>query len=117
MTTPTTAIRALEALPHLVRCAQKHQTITYGELAKKMRIPNPRTLAWPLWFIRDDICLKRGFPMINAIVVSKSTGLPGKGFLPPGESNLKGEAYRRRFEEVRDEVFEYAGWDRLLKRQ
>ena len=40
--------RARTALPILVRQAKAHQTMSYGELAHEMGIPNPRTLNYPL---------------------------------------------------------------------
>ena len=115
MATLLTVHRALLALPHLVQLAESHDTITYGELAQRMRVPNPRTLAWPLWYIRDEICRKRKLPMITAIVVTKGTGLPGAGFLPEGTRHLTKEQIKQRFEEIRDEVFAYPGWQDLLR--
>ena len=105
---------AYRALPHLVCCAHLGKTITYKELGGKIGIHH-RPVRFLLGYIRDEICRRRGLPLLNVIVVSKSTGLPGKGFLPEDLSHLTDEEYRRRFEELRDEVFAYAGWDALLR--
>jgi len=53
--------------------------------------------------------------MITAIVVTKGTGLPGAGFLPEGTRHLTKEQIKQRFEEIRDEVFAYPGWQDLLR--
>jgi len=68
-----------------------------------------------LGYIRDEICLKRDLPLLNVIVVKKDTKLPGVSFLPEDTSHLTAEEYRRRFEDLRDEVFAYAEWDALLR--
>lgn len=105
---------AYRALPHLVYYAHLEETITYGELGRRIGI-HPRPVRFLLGYIRDEICRRRGLPLLNVIVVKKSTGLPGESFLPGGTSHLTDEDYRRRFEELRDQVFSYAGWDALLR--
>jgi hypothetical protein len=55
--------------------------------------------------------------MLSAIVVNHQTGLPGESFLPGGTENLTEEECKTRFEELRDEVFQYQGWDELLREQ
>ncbi len=104
---------AYRALPHLVYYAHLEKTITYGELGKRIGIHH-RSVRF-LGYIRDEICRRRGLPLLSVIVVNKSTGLPGKSFLSEDLSHLTDEEYRRRFVELRDEVFAYAGWDALLR--
>jgi len=104
---------AYRALPHLVCCTHLRETVTYGELGRRIGIHH-RPVQFLLGYIRDEICLKRDLPLLNVIVVNKYTGLPGKSFLPEGTSHLTEEEYRRRFEELRDEVLAYDGWDTLL---
>jgi len=104
---------AYRALPHLVYYAHLEKTITYGELGRRIGI-HYRSVRFLLGYIRDEICRRRGLPLLNVIVVNKSTGLPGKSFLPEDLSLLTDEEYRRRFEELRDEVFAYVGWYTLL---
>lgn len=102
------------ALPHLVYYARLEKTITYGELGIRIGIHH-RIVRFLLAYIRDEICRRRGLPLLNVIVVNKSTRLPGKSFLPEDLSHLTHEEYRRRFVELRDEVFAYSGWDALLR--
>jgi len=105
---------AYRALPHLVYYAHLEETITYGELGKRIGIHH-RPVRFLLGYIRDEICLKRDLPLLNVIVVKQDTGLPGVSFLPEDTSHLTAEEYRRRFEDLRDEVFAYAEWDALLR--
>jgi putative restriction endonuclease len=104
---------AHRALPHLVYCAHLKETITYGEIGRKIGIHH-RPVRFLLGYIRDEICLQRDLPLLNVIVVKQNTGLPGESFLPEGTRCLTDEEYRRRFEELRDQVFAYEGWDDLL---
>ncbi len=69
-----------------------------------------------LGYIRDEICIKRGLPMISAIVVRTDTQLPGEDFLPEGASNLSRKEFKKKFEEHRDKVFTYTEWDKLLNK-
>jgi len=104
---------AYRALPHLVYYAHLQETVTYGELGRRIGIHH-RPVRLLLGYIRDEICIRRGLPLLNVIVVNKHTKLPGESFLREGTSHLTDEEYRRRFEELRDEVFAYVGWDTLL---
>ena len=112
--TYTNTDNAYRALPHLVYYAHLEKSITYGELGRRIGIYH-RSLSFLLGYIRDEICCRRGLPLLNVIVVYKSNGLPGKSFLPEDLNHLTDEEYRRRFEELRDEVFAYSGWDALLR--
>ncbi len=105
---------AYRALPHLVYYAHLGKPITYGELGRRIGIHH-RPVRFLLGYIRDEICRRRGLPLLNVIVVNKITRLPGQSFLPEDLSHLTDEEYKRRFEELRDEVFAYAGWDTLLR--
>jgi len=105
---------AYRAIPHLVYYAHLGRTVTYGGLGRRIGIHH-RPVRFLLGYIRDEICRRRGLPLLNVIVVNKDTGLPGKSFLPEDTSHLTDEEYRRRFEELRDEVFAYTEWDALLR--
>lgn len=105
---------AYRALPHLVYYAHLRETITYGEIGRRIGIHH-RPVRFLLGYIRDEICRRRGLPLLNVIVVKKDTGLPGVSFLPEDTSHLTAEEYERRFEDLRDEVFAYAEWDALLR--
>ena len=101
------------ALRHLVRAAQRRETLTYKGLGDEIgehHRPLPRVLG----HIRDDICRKKGFPIITALVVRDDTRLPGDEFLPEGSRGLTDAEFKRKFEEHRDAVFACERWDDLL---
>ncbi|HHV24452.1 MAG TPA: hypothetical protein GXX65_07950 [Methanosarcina sp.] len=102
------------ALPYIVHSAKMKETLTYKELAEKIH-SHPRALSYTLGYIRDEICRKRGLPMLSVIVVNKETRLLGRDFLPEGTESMSKEEYINKFIELRDEVFKYSKWDELLK--
>lgn len=76
---------------HLIDLASKMRVETYGEVAaaigaREGRTIAPVSLARPLGFIRDEICLTEGYPLINALVVNAESWRPGDCFLPAGVS-------------------------------
>ena len=76
--------RARRALPILVRQAIAHRTMFYTELASELGMSNPRNMNFPLGAIGNTILhlaetWGRPVPPIQALVVNKSTGLPGVG--------------------------------------
>jgi hypothetical protein len=100
-------------LPHLIYAAQKRRTPTYREMAD-IGIHH-RVMNHALGYIRDEIIIPRGLPMINAIVINTTTQLPGESWLPEGTSHLSREEYIHEFERFRDLVFAYQGWKELLR--
>lgn len=102
------------ALPHLVYYGQIRKTLYYSELGTKIGAhPNfgvPRILG----YLRDEICAKKGYPFISAIVVNKKTEMPGDNFLPGGTKHLSKEEKKEIFEKIRDEVLAFDAWDDLL---
>jgi hypothetical protein len=115
MTSDRIKLLAYKALPYLVRSAQQRKTLYYGELGDYLKV-NPHTvLPHVLGFIRDDICDPNHLPRINAIVISKSTDLPGIGFIPEGITGFTDDEIKRKYEQFRDETFKYHGWEDLLK--
>jgi hypothetical protein len=68
-----------------------------------------------LGYIRDEICGKKGLPLLTAIVVNKRTKLPGESFLPEGTVNLSEKEYKEKFHKLKVEVFTCNKWDALLK--
>ena len=114
MTTELTIEYGRKLLPYLVQVARTRKTVTYGELAAKIGA-NPHALSYPLGYVRDDICISRGLPLITCIVINGKKGLPGSDWLPEGTSNLTDEEYKEAFEKFRDQVFAYSGWEDLLK--
>lgn len=113
MATDYTIELARLALPHLVYHAQLRNTTTYKKLARSID-KHHRPMNNVLGYIRDDICVPRDYPMINAIVVNQYTGLPGHSFLPEGTDGLSKQEYKARFEQLRDKVFTFPNWDSLL---
>jgi hypothetical protein len=104
---------SLKLLPYLIYYAQQRELKTYGELAKVIS-RHHRILNHCLGYIRDEICRPKNIPLLNAIVVNASTGMPGESFLPEGAANLTPDEYQKEFEKHRDKVFLYEGWDKLL---
>lgn len=114
MTTEYSINNAHVALPHLVHYARMRKTMTYGELGAMIG-QHWRATSHLLFYIRDEICIARGLPLLTAIVVNKSSGLPGRSWLPGGTAHLSPEQYRQTYEAVRDEVFAFDGWGALLE--
>ena len=110
MTTDYTIENAKLALPHLVHHAQVGKTLTYKQLGEKIDRHYRNAVPKLLGYIRDEICLKHGLPMLNAIVVNNRTKLPGDGFLSGGSKHLS----KKEYEEIKDEIFAYDKWDDLL---
>jgi hypothetical protein len=102
------------ALPHLVACATKRTTLTYHALGEKIGC-HSRAVHHLLGYIRDDICAPARLPWLNAIAVRQATGLPGERFLPTGTDHLTAEEYRAVAARHQQEVFDFSGWDEVLR--
>ena len=114
MATELTIERAELILPHLVACAKTRSTITYGELGERIAAHH-RSISRPLGYIRDQICIPRGLPLITALVVNKTSRMPGGSWLPEGTGHLAADQYRREYEKFRNEAFACYAWDDLLE--
>lgn len=101
-------------LPHLIRAAREGQIITYGDLGRCIG-SHHRPLRYALGFIRDQLCIPKGLPMLNVLVVNKDTELPGESFLAGGTAHLSDQQYEVRFQEERARVFPHDGWENLLQ--
>ena len=115
--TETSQQRARTALPILVRQAEARQTMFYGELAREMGIPNPRTLNHTLGSIGralQDLGKRRGRPVppIQALVINKSSKRPGAGFafFAPDAKDFDQAKWRK----LRDEVWDFPDWGQVL---
>ena len=113
MTTENIKQLSLQALPILVRSARQRKIVTYPELTDQLG-KHPHISAHILRYIRDEICIPRGLPLISAIVVHKNTLSPGDGFLPEGAAHLTQAEKKQKYEELRDQVFAFRGWEDLL---
>ena len=65
--------------PELTRAAEKHPTLTYGELAPLIPT-NPLSVGLALGPIQA-YCMEQKLPPLTALVVGKTTGVPGNGFV------------------------------------
>ncbi len=115
--------RAKLALPLLVAYAKARNTITYGQLAQEMEMPNPRNLNYVLGAVGRELkALSRNWnakiPPIICLVINKHKKTPqrGIGFHMPTK---KFESLpRSRQEEIlhgldRD-IWDYSRWDDVL---
>lgn len=115
--------RARLALPILIRQAKAGQTVCYEDLAAELRMPNPRTLNYPLGCIGDELNRlskkwRKEIPHIQALVVSKGTSLPGKGFDPflknRGKIWKTSEERKAILKTYIAEIENYPYWDEVL---
>lgn len=116
--------RAREALPILVRQALANTPITYQDLANELAMPNPRNLNYVLgsvgvsiWNLAQEC--RKDIPAIQCLVVNKSTGLPGEGFvsfLSDTESYKKlPKGQKRRIIDAQlFEIYTYKHWPEVL---
>lgn len=116
-----THIRAARAVPLLLELAIKQRTITYGEMAKRLNMKNPRHVVAIISLageVIDDFFMHSS-PDICSLVVSKSTGIPGNGFFKHEAEHARylalSQAEKISFMQARQqEVFEFANWTELL---
>ena len=69
------AVRAFQAWPLLTFAARHHQMLTYEELGQHLGLPSIAVVEalGPIF----RYCQAKGLPLLNAIVVSKTSGKPG----------------------------------------
>lgn len=88
----------------LIDCARRQRTITYGEVAARNRVAWSQGASVALVSALNDIDRVNrlaGEPRLMALVVSKSSGMPGPGFfktvgIPPTAARHFFEEERRR---------------------
>lgn len=86
--------RASRAWGVLTDIAGRDEVITYGELAKRLRIHH-RTIRFVLGPIQQH-CLDNNLPPITILVVNAITGDPGDGFIATSdETDTRERAYRK----------------------
>lgn len=115
--------RAAEALPILVKQAQRQKEISYGDLARQMGINNARVLNYVLGSIGSTL-VELGkewgtrIPPIQAITVNAATRLPGSGgqwFVGGKKLQARTPREKRRvIEQAFDKIFAYPDWPRVL---
>ena len=116
--------RARAALPILVRQAKAGQTVTYGELADELSMPNPRNLDYVLGAVGNSLLALgalwgRRVPPIEALVLNKDTKVPGKGvawFTPDAEQYRAASLQQKKqiVSVMLTHVFVYHDWDEVL---
>lgn len=113
--------RARQALPLLVRHALAQSHVYYGQLSQELGMPNARNLNYVLGCIgttlkhlADD--WGEEIPLIQSLVIGRSTGLPGSGFFE-GFTNLKSPTQQQRkaiLNQFHARIFAYPKWLEVL---
>lgn len=117
--------RARLALPILVRQAAAGKSLTYGELANELNMPNARNLNFVLGCI--GVALEQlgeewneKIPLIQCLVKNQETGMPGDGVfeflfsldeikaLAPAQKEIAIDA-------ILAKIFIYTKWEAVLK--
>lgn len=116
--------RARAALPILVRQAKAAQTVTYGELADELSMPNPRNLDYVLGAVGNSLLALgtlwgRQVPPIEALVLNKDSKVPGKGvawFTPDADQYRAATLQQKRqiVAVMLNDVFVFQDWDAVL---
>jgi hypothetical protein len=115
--------RARAALPLLVSLAGARGKIYYGQLAKALGIPNPRTLNYVLGSVGQTLLQlgqewRKTIPPIQCLVINQSDELPGDGvgfFIDKKRFKLMSKAGRRRVvDKVHEKIWAYQKWDSVL---
>lgn len=115
--------RAREALPLLVAQAKARNTITYGQLALEMGMPNPRNLNMVLGALGTELknlSQKWGkeIPPLNCIVINKHDRTPHQGigfYMSPEEfHNLSASRQQEILLELNRNIWDYPRWDDVL---
>ena len=106
---------ARDAFPILIQLTRIKETITYGELAKKIGVSNARNLDYPLGSISTTLyelqeewaeeIPRIDIPRLTSIVVSKDTRLPS---YPPGITPSE-------FEDVQKTIYNFPLWTSVLE--
>lgn len=127
---------SVKVLPYLVWCAERGERITYQKLDQYVRhqgwesggrLTNYGFVAGAIGnaLVRTSEETGEDIPPLNAIVVNKHTGVPGKGcdwyltwYLPPyhPRRNIGINQRRRLGSRCIEDVFAYTRWGRLLQR-
>jgi hypothetical protein len=73
---------ALRAYLVLIGCAARHETVTYEQVARRIKRGGPNFLAKPLDALNliTRWCQQNTLPALSSLVVDHATGLPTPGF-------------------------------------
>ena len=104
---------AVKLLEHYLNSDEK--IITYGDLCKKMSYPvTARNIEKWLGYV-SFACKDNNLPPISAIVVNKTTSIPGFGFFKEYFPGVKPKNYDEKYIEVLKQILAYKYWDRVLE--
>src|SRR5258706_12227130 len=110
-----TVERGRRGVPVLVVAAQAGRVMTYTDFGNQVGC-HYRAVRAVLAHIMNEITEPRNLPLLTCIVVQKTTGLPGRGFLPDGSgSNLNNKQFHQRFLTERERVFTHSNWQPLFE--
>ena len=85
MTTQTKFEQIVTAYQILVQVAERRETITFSEMARKVGVNNPQHVGRRLDPIAVHLRLS-GLPSLTVLVVGKGSNKPGDGMLAPQET-------------------------------
>jgi hypothetical protein len=83
----------LRAYLILIGCAADRQTVTYDNLARRIKRGGPNLLAKPLGLI-TRWCQHHSLPALASLVVEHATGLPAPGFAAVSRDEIPREQER-----------------------
>jgi hypothetical protein len=84
---------ALRSYLVLIGCAADRQTVTYDDLARRVKRGGPNLLAKPLALI-TRWCERHDLPALASLVVERATRLPAPGFTTVGRDEIPREQER-----------------------
>lgn len=105
---------AHRGLPYIIYKASRRETLTYKELAI-FAGKHVRVILRSLGYIRDELIIPQKLPLLTAIIVNSKTKLPGDNYLPEGKSDLTQTKNIKKFEQIKEEVFNCNKWASLLE--
>jgi hypothetical protein len=83
----------LRAYLILIGCAADRQTVTYDNLARRIKRGGPNLLAKPLGLI-TRWCQQHSLPALASLVVEQATGLPAPSFAAVSRDEIPREQER-----------------------
>lgn len=116
--------RARLALPLLIAQAKARNTITYGQLALEMEMPNPRNLNMVLGAVGTELKnLGREWheevPALTCLVINKHEKTPQRGIqfhMPPEEfKKLPPASQEELLRHLNRDIWDYPRWDDVLR--
>jgi hypothetical protein len=84
---------ALRSYLVLIGCAADRQTVTYDDLARRVKRGCPNLLPEPLALI-TRWCERHSLPALASLVVERATRLPAPGFTAVGRDEIPREQER-----------------------